>query len=260
MRTLSSKRAMSPSAVLLERRVGDYTLSIVRYTPWQELSTHAHDQDGISVILQGQAVEEAEHRCTVAQAGWTAARPYGVRHSNRFGPRGAVVLAIVPDRQTFGGLLRRWRWSDSPIAYRAGLRLFAHGGEALTELLAELTPDEGRRGDVQLAMRARRILDDPAGTISVAQLARDLDLHPVSLTRRFRQAFGVSIREYRAIQMVRRANEAVLSTQHSLSRVAHECGFADHSHMCRAFRSVAGWKPSRMRVAVQQGVAVKRSR
>jgi AraC family transcriptional regulator len=39
----------------------------------------------------------------------------------------------------------------------------------------------------------------------------------------------------------------VLGTKAPLSQIAHECGFADHSHMCRAFRRVAGWRPSRLR-------------
>ena len=98
-------------------------------------------------------------------------------------------------------------------------------------------------------MRARRLLDDPEQRLSVSALARTMNLHPVHLARQFRQTYGVSVREYRTIQLVKRAATLVLGTKTPLSQIAHECGFADHSHMCRAFRRVAGWSPSRLRAS-----------
>jgi AraC family transcriptional regulator len=76
-----------------------------------------------------------------------------------------------------------------------------------------------------------------------------MNVHPVHLTRQFRQTYGMSPREYRTVQLVKRAATLVVGTDAPLSRIAHECGFADHSHMCRAFRHVAGWNPSRLRTS-----------
>jgi AraC family transcriptional regulator len=95
--------------------------------------------------------------------------------------------------------------------------------------------------------RIRGILDDPDATTSVASLALEAGVHPVYLARKFRAAFGTSIREYRQITRLRRAIQLVAATTRPLSRIAHECGFADHSHMCRAFRAVIGWHPSALR-------------
>jgi AraC family transcriptional regulator len=93
------------------------------------------------------------------------------------------------------------------------------------------------------------MLEDPERRPSVSAVARELDVHPVHLARQFRQAYGVSLREYRTIRLVKRAATAILGTKTPLSRIAHDCGFADHSHMCRAFRHVAGWSPSRLRTS-----------
>jgi AraC-like DNA-binding protein len=78
-------------------------------------------------------------------------------------------------------------------------------------------------------------------------LAAQAGVHPVYLARRFRGAFGVSLREYRQIAQVRRATRLILGTRRSLSEIAHHCGFADHSHMCRSFRIVARVNPAALR-------------
>jgi len=127
------------------------------------------------------------------------------------------------------------------------LRLAAQDESALPDLLAAIGPRA--HPDRIAAMRARRLLDDPEQRLSVSALARTMNLHPVHLARQFRQTYGVSVREYRTIQLVKRAATLVLGTKTPLSQIAHECGFADHSHMCRAFRRVAGWSPSRLRAS-----------
>ena len=231
--------------MLLETRVAGNTVTVVRYAPLQELRPHAHPEEGLTIVLHGALLEEAQHRAMVAEAGAIATRPYGLNHTNRFGAEGAVILAVLPDRDRFEDPIREWTWQQIPAAYRAGLRLVARDEDAMPELLATLGP--ATRRDQPLATRVRRLMDDPECRLSVAALARAMNVHPVHLARSFRQAYGVSPREYRTIQMVQRATTAIIATKAPLSRIAQECGFADQSHMCRAFRRVACWSPSRLR-------------
>ena len=236
---------MSPSEVLVETRVAGNTVTVVRYAPFQELKTHAHGEEGLTIVLQGTFLEESLRGTLVAPAGSIATRPYGMLHTNRFGSDGAVILAVIPDRDRFVEPIREWTRSDIPAAFRAGLRLVARDENALPELLAAISPRTRR--DRMAAVRAHRLLDDPEQRLSVSALAQSMNLHPIHLARQFRETYGVSLREYRTIQLVKRAAALVLGTKIPLSRIAHECGFADHSHMCRAFRRVAGWSPSRLR-------------
>lgn len=236
---------MSPSEVLVETRIAGNTVTVVRYAPFQELETHAHGEEGLTIVLQGTFLEESLRGTLVAQAGSIATRPYGMLHTNRFGSEGAVILAVIPDRDRFVEPISEWTRSDIPAAFRAGLRLVAQDESALPELLAAIRP--GVHPDRMAAVRARRLLDDPEQRLTVSALAQSMNVHPIHLARQFRQTYGVSLREYRTIQLVRRAAALVLGTKTPLSRIAHECGFADHSHMCRAFRRVAGWNPSRLR-------------
>jgi AraC family transcriptional regulator len=238
---------MSPSEVLLEARIAGNTVTVVRYAPFQQLKTHAHGEEGLTVVLHGTFLEESLRGTLVAEAGSIATRPYGMVHTNRFGAEGAVILAVIPDRDRFVEPINEWKPLDIPAAFRAGLRLVARDEDALPELLAAIDPDA--RTDRRAAVRARRLMDDPEEQLSVAALADHLRVHPVHLARQFRQTYGMSLREYRTIQLVKRAATLVVGTNIPLSRIAHECGFADHSHMCRAFRRVAGWSPSRLRVS-----------
>jgi AraC family transcriptional regulator len=238
---------MSPSEVLVETRVAGNTVTVVRYAPFQELKTHAHSEEGLTIVLQGTFLEESPRGTLVVQAGSIATRPYGMVHTNRFGSDGAVIVGVIPDRDRFVEPIREWTRSDIPAAFRAGLRLVAEDEHALLELLAAIGPRT--RADRMTAVRARRLLDDPEQRLTVSALARSMSVHPIHLARQFRETYGVSVREYRTIQLVRRAAVLVLGTKTPLSRIAHECGFADHSHMCRAFRRVAGWSPSRLRAS-----------
>ena len=92
---------MSPSDVLLERRIDGNTITVVRYAPFQELKTHAHGEEGLTVVLQGTFLEESTRGTLIAQSGSVATRPYGMTHTNRFGPEGVVILAVIPDRDRF---------------------------------------------------------------------------------------------------------------------------------------------------------------
>ena len=238
---------MNPSEVILETHVSGSIVTIARYAPFQEIRPHAHDEEGLTIVLRGTFLEEAQRRTVVANAGSVATRPHGLRHTNRFGPDGAVILAVIPDGDRFDEPIREWRWADNPEAFRAALRLVARDEDALPNLLATLGPRQ--RPDRALVARARRLLDDVEARLSVSTLAEAMNVHPVHLARQFRQTYGVSPRDYRTLQMVKRATMAILGTTAPLSRIAHDCGFADHSHMCRSFRRVTGWSPSRLRAS-----------
>lgn len=238
---------MNPSEVILETHVSGSVVTIVRYAPFQEIRPHAHDEEGLTIVLRGTFLEEVQRRTVVADAGSVATRPHGLRHTNRFGPDGAVILAVIPDGDRFEEPIREWGWADNPMAFRAALRLVARDEDALPDLLATLGPRP--RLDRVLAARAKRLLDDVEARLPVSALAQAMDVHPVHLARQFRHTYGLSPRDYRTLQMVKRATTAILGTTAPLSQVAHDCGFADHSHMCRSFRRVAGWSPSRLRAS-----------
>ena len=242
------------STYLFERDVGAFQVKLVRYAAHRHMPPHCHDALGVSVVLDGTLVEEAEHRSFTAETGWTVVKPAGTWHANRFGPASATLLAITFRERCDDDAVRAWGWMNRAATYRAGLRLLrtvvrgerSEHDNALTELVASLGRFEYSHRDLAWLKAVKRMLDD-GDDASVGDLAARAGVHPVYLARRFRGAFGVSIREYRQIAQVRRATQLILRTRRSLSEIAHDSGFADHSHMCRSFRTVARLNPAALR-------------
>lgn len=91
--------------------------------------------------------------------------------------------------------------------------------------------------------RARqRIDDDPAAPIRLADLACDAGLSRFQVIRAFTAATGLPPHAYlvqRRIHLARR----LIATGLSLAQTAAAAGFADQSHMTRAFRSCHGLTP-----------------
>jgi len=245
-----------PSTVLFARDCGAFGMRLTRYEPGRRMPRHCHDTHGISVILGGELVEEA-HNCSVnPRAGWAVVKPAGTYHENRFGPAPVAILNLAFREPLHEEQPLVWSWFDRATVFRSAMRLLrvvrrglsANQDDALAELAASLQ-ELPRGGGSAWLERVKAALDEcpSPSRLPISALAADAGVHPIYLARRFRAAYGVSLREYRQIAQVRRATQLILGTRRSLSEIAHDCDFADHSHMCRSFRVVAGTRPAALR-------------
>lgn len=76
-----------------------------------------------------------------------------------------------------------------------------------------------------------------------SELAKMVGLSEGRLTHLFTQEMGLSLRQYVSWLRVRHV-VLVMATQGTLTRAAHEAGFADSPHLSRTFRSMFGDPPS----------------
>jgi AraC family transcriptional regulator len=96
-----------------------------------------------------------------------------------------------------------------------------------------------------------RLHADVAARPSLGELAASVGVHPVTLARAFRRAFGCTVGEYlRRLRIERAAGQLASSTQ-PLAEIALAAGFADQSHFSNVFRRRVGMSPSAYRREVR---------
>ena len=97
---------------------------------------------------------------------------------------------------------------------------------------------------------ARALIADAATPVpTVAELAKRLRVSERLLRLRFRQCLGKSPHEALAEMRLDRAKRLVAETTATLSEIAVECGYADASHMSKAFSAAIGKSPLAFRLA-----------
>ena len=240
----------------------------VQYADGYRREPHAHDTIGITLVIDGHFRERVGGVEEYASPLSVVVKPAGTIHENEVGPRGARTIAVqIIDSEELledCGELGPWRWSHGGagvqplLAFGRALHDAASGvdpEEVLLELLGEIIDAPvPRHGDAPgWVRRAREALDDLAHEgIEVRELAQTLQVHPVSLTRAYRRAYGMPVSRYRRQVLLRRAVDQVVGTGRSLSAIAQQAGYADQPHMCRDIRSATGMTPARLRELVRR--------
>ena len=86
-----------------------------------------------------------------------------------------------------------------------------------------------------------------AEPLTPAALARIAKLPTARFARIIKRIFGVTPIQLIAKTRIATASRLLRETERSVSEIAHECGFYDHSAFTRAFRAVVGITPTQFR-------------
>lgn len=240
---------------------GDLSVSQLEYAPGARLPPHRHELPRLTLLVDGHLAERLERREEVVSApmaGCTKAA--GVLHTTRAGSNGARVLLI--EARTAGP------WADrTPVVLRS--KLIASLGHRLWieislghlacpttveslawNLAAEFDHPEGQdhgNPPLWLVRTRERLLDDPRRAPPMEALAGSAGVHPSHLSRAFRRWFGASPGECLREERLRRAAHRLRGSHDSISRIAHDLGFADHAHLTRLYKRRFGITPSDFR-------------
>ncbi|MFG0316876.1 MAG: helix-turn-helix domain-containing protein, partial [Planctomycetota bacterium JB042] len=204
-------------------------VSEVTYAPEGRMPPHAHRTAGIGLVLTGRVDEEVHGATWASGALSVVVKPAGIVHEDRFGERGARLLSLSLPRRS-GLRLERYVWFHGGEVVRRGvlvLRALREGGETearrevegMLDAIVRARPD--RAPPPPWVARARDWLE---GGCTVAEAARRVGVHPGSLTRAYRRAFGVSPVADRARRRVGVAADLLASTPTDLVAVAATAG------------------------------------
>ena len=243
---------------------GDVAMHEGRFGAGDLLPCHVHDAPVISLVLEGEGVEQVGTRTRAVAASDLLLTPSYAPHGYRFATRGrwfniqlsdawlaraadggppvAETAQVVRSRSAAAWAARvrtevRTRDSVSRLAIDGALLLM------VADVLRARTDDASRRVPRWLRRDEDALETTAASPPSVESLAALAGVHPTHLLRTFRRHHGTTIANFLRQRRVERARVEVATTRRPLAMIALDAGFADQSHFTRVFRQAFGETP-----------------
>jgi len=256
---------------LASAEVAGYRLLDAAYSGGQSLGQHTHPRPSLSFVSRGSFRETSRRGVSVCTAGMIHVRPAEEPHANEFDPAESRLLIVEPPVESALGDRRiRRLLGRATIVRDGGVRAIArqlqwelhHPDQAsdlaveglVLALLAQLVRatadgDQSPWQSVPARLeRAREFIDaNFARALSLADVAAVAELHPSSLARAFKRRYEVTPWQYQRRRQIAWVKTELLRGDRPIAALAHEAGFADHSHLTRAFQAVEGIPPSAVR-------------
>lgn len=242
--------------------LGGLRISIVEFVGGKRLSRHYHDTACLTLVLSGRFVERFDRREHTLDEGTILAKPPGDPHADEFGRDGSrqaileyepEALEDLPSSHPFDGVVKRESLrarslgrrierelaspdAFTPLAVRGlALELVALSARVVAEPPRDAPPWLTRVRELLHA----RFLETP----SCEELATEAGVHPATLSRTFRDCYGVGMAEYaRRIRLEWAARE-LSESDRPIATIALAAGFSDQSHFTRWFRRFSGLTP-----------------
>jgi AraC family transcriptional regulator len=251
--------------------VEGFTIKQGRHPGGSSLAWHTHAGPTLCFVYAGSFTESFKGATLECTPGTFKITPAGEPHSDRFGPdetQGLLVeadpsrverlgpyAAVLEERASFqDGALTGLAWR-----IRGELRQADTAAPlAIEGLLLEMLARAARERELRLTgavprwlVAARECLHEQAHTGTLGELAETVGVHPVTLARGFRKAYGCSVGEYLRWLRVARAARELAESDAPLAEIALSVGFADQSHFSNVFRRATGLSPSAFRRAMR---------
>lgn len=206
--------------------------------PGRTFQRHHHLQGYAAVLISGTCYEAGDRGRFETTAGDVLFHAAFDGHADRIGSRGAVFLNIPlsqPIKEPYG------RVRDLDLLIRTFERDPRGCAECLDDQFVSISCPPKDWPD----LLAQTLAADPSVRIETWALSNGL--HPASVSRGFRLAYGVSPKRFRHEQRAAHAARRIAGIADSLAAVAADCGFADQAHMTRTFVQLFGTSPAKLR-------------
>jgi AraC family transcriptional regulator len=249
------------------RIVADLVISETLYPPSLVIPPHDHELASISVVLQGAYDQRVGQHSRQCRPGMTICHPEGERHSNIHGGASVRMLCVEIGRARLSTLRETVAVLDRPAQFAGGpigpladklAQEFHHDDGAsvlaIEALVLEILAESSRAKAAVFTTPPRwlgRATDYLHGhfheTVSIADVAQAVGVHPAHLARVFRTHKGTTIGHYLRSLRIEVARRQLVSSDHPLREIAADAGFSDQSHFSRLFRTATGNTPATYR-------------
>jgi AraC-like DNA-binding protein len=212
---------------------------MTRHSASERMPRHRHIEGYAALVLAGGYVEAGDGGRIRVQAGQVVIHGAYEAHQDHFASAGALVLnlPVAGGLDTITGIVK-----DADAIAREAERDIRAAADLLKETVRPLNTQLTDWPD-QLAAA----LASPR-EFSIEEWADEMGLAPPSISRGFRQAYGVSPKRYRLEQRTLRALRKLQAWPGTLAGLAADVGFADQAHLTRAVLAMTGVAPHRLRL------------
>ena len=249
-------------------------LSESTYPANLRMSSHAHHQAYLGIVLSGGYTERVEAKTRECKTLTTVFHPPEECHSVTFHNSRVRIFRIEITGEWCKRVGQDVKLPDEPAESDGGplasLALRLHNefrsrdswsGLAIEGLTLEMMVELARCSSKQSEQGVPPWLDEVrqkltsriAETPPLAELAASAGVHPVHLTREFRRHFRCTIGDFIRRVRVEFACREIAETDASLSEVALAAGFYDQSHFSNMFRRFTGMTPTAYRAICRAG-------
>jgi AraC family transcriptional regulator len=270
---LKEQQQSSLKKEVMNHEFPNFSLVETLYSPRATMPRHIHRTAHISILLQGSFSEKYGLKNRLNEPSTLILHPPNEDHSVTFQNSEARIFSIRVKTQFLERISDFTKILDSSIAIRDGfsallaMKLYRESREtdevsplmyeALTlEIIAAVSRCKSlreRKTPRWLELTKEFLHAHFSETLTLEEIAKVADVHPIHLARVFRRQNGCSIGEYTRRLRVEFARRQISTTDVPLSEIALSAGFADQSHLARTFKSYLGITASEYRKISRNG-------
>lgn len=246
----------------------DTALRSSHYEAASQMQPHSHPTSSFILVISGEYRERIHSLERVHRPGDLLFYPAHATHSQTFGNQGSHKIIFQPKPEWQDYLAKsRPNLADAPYAslpeFRyLGARLLQEMHHAdpfselaceglLLEVIASFARTTASRDTLCPPMWLKTVRDYMHDRLNRNVCMEELGVlagrHPVHVAREFRRFYGRSVGQYLRIARVDAAANLLATTSSDLTEIALCSGFANHSHLCRVFKTTFGLTPTEYR-------------
>lgn len=224
---------------------------------------HYHENPIISFILHGDSIERINHSTNPRSAGDIRFYPAGALHQvkiKRF-PSRNLNFELERDFLARSGLSEESiaraleKSLDARLLFLRAYKEFSANDEfsdasiqiLLLNLLCAGAITGGRRRPAWINTLYQLLNDRWNEQLSLQELSRIINVHPVTISKYFTRYFACTLGEYMRKLRIEKSIPLIKNSGLSLTDIASLCGFADQSHFTRNFKAFTGFLPKDFR-------------
>jgi AraC-like DNA-binding protein len=227
-----------------------FKLTKTHYLPETDIEEHYHENNYISLLINGGYVEQYKKDNALIEAGNIIFRPAGYNHSNNFGQAGGACFNIefkynwqqnidfglqLPAKHTI------YKTGSLPSIYKL-LYFFNHAFnkpaeeniyfEFVLDWLFQINKQVPVKSKLAWIEKVMSIIESEPGIHhTIHSLAARVFTHPIYLARAFKEKTGFTIGEYQLKAKLDKAMVLLFNTNFPVNDIAFETGFTDAARL-----------------------------